>query len=226
MTGGDQRPARRRLTATQRRDLVLNAATRAFAEHGYQGASIQEIAERAGVVASVVYDHFSSKRELYLALLERHGRALVERSVRAQPGGSPAELFDVNVEAFYRFVEADPFVWRMLLRDPPADTEIASAHADIERRASEAMAALIASVRPGAELVPGVPRAQANVMLAEGIKAVNNGLAAWWFEHREVSREQVVSLARALLWTGLERLTQLGGVTGPGGNPGGRDHCR
>jgi hypothetical protein len=37
-------------------------------------------------------------------------------------------------------------------------------------------------VRPGEQLIAGVPRAQTNAMLAEGITAINNGLAAWWYE--------------------------------------------
>jgi AcrR family transcriptional regulator len=56
--------------------LVLDAATRAFAEHGYQGASVGQFAERAGVVAAVIYDHVGSKRELYLELLAHHGQTL------------------------------------------------------------------------------------------------------------------------------------------------------
>lgn len=177
-----------------------------FAEHGYEGASVQRIAEHAGVVASVVYDHFGAKRELYLELLRRHGQALLDRSVQPDPTASPAELLRHNVDAFYRFVEADPFLWRVVFRDPPADPEIAAAHREVHRAASEAITALITSVRPGAPLVHGVPRDRAAAMLAEGVKAVNNGLAAWWFEHRDVPREHVVAVAETLLWSGLERV--------------------
>jgi AcrR family transcriptional regulator len=205
-TSAGQAPARRRLGAAERRGLILAAATRAFAEHGYAGASIQRIAKGAGVVASVVYDHFGSKRELYLQLLEQHGQNLIQRSAQSSPSSSPSELLRLNLEAFYGFVEEHPFVWRMLFRDPPADNEIAALHRDIQRRASQAIAALIGSVRPDEQLIGGLERTQANVMLAEAIKAVNDGLAAWWFEHRDISRAQVIAVAQALLWTGLARV--------------------
>lgn len=177
-----------------------------FAEHGYEGASVQQIAAQAGVVASVVYDHFGAKRELYLELLRQHGQALLDRSVRPDPNASPADLLRHNVDAFYRFVEADPFLWRVVFRDPPADPEIAAAHREVHGAAGEAIAALIASVRPDAPLVDGVHRDHAAAMLAEGVKAVNNGLAAWWFEHRDVPREHVVAVAETLLWSGLRRV--------------------
>lgn len=203
---------RKRITAPERRERILEAATAVFAEHGYEGASIHEIAGRAGVVASVIYDHFASKRDLHIELLERHGEALIERSVRLIEAASYEELFRVNVEAFYEFVEDNPFVWRMLFRDPPGDPEVAEAHRRIQERATEAIALLVASVRPGEEVIPGVPRTQANVMLAEGIKSAINGLAGWWYERREVPREQVVRVLEELLWGGL------GGVASRGPN--------
>lgn len=199
-------PIRRRLPAAQRRRLVLDAATRAFAELGYEGASIGQIAQAAGVVASVVYDHFGSKRELYLELLRSASQTLIEHTTEPTAAGSPGELFTANVEAFYRFVEEHPFAWRMIFRDPPADAEIAAAHRNIQHHASAAIATLIGTVQPGEQLVPDVPRDLADIMLAEGIKAINNALAAWWYEHREVPREHVLAVARTLLWTGLRQL--------------------
>ena len=64
-------PPRRRLPAAERRELIEQAATRVFAEHGYAGASIDEIARRSGVSPPVVYDHFASKLALFTRLLER-----------------------------------------------------------------------------------------------------------------------------------------------------------
>src|SRR5919197_2941097 len=139
----------------QRRQRILDAGLAVFAEKGYAGASVKEIAGRAGVVASVFYDHFASKRQLYLELLLVHGQALISYAIQPRPGASYEELFLRNIEAYYEFVEEDPFVWRMLFRDPPADREIASAHAQIHRRAAEAIAALVGSLQPDREIIPG-----------------------------------------------------------------------
>ncbi|MDJ1131005.1 TetR/AcrR family transcriptional regulator [Streptomyces iconiensis] len=63
---------RKRMSAAERRTVIETAATEVFASHGYQRASMEEIASRSGVSVPVVYDHFSSKRELHRRLLERH----------------------------------------------------------------------------------------------------------------------------------------------------------
>ena len=51
--------------------MIEGAATEVFAEHGYQAASMKEIARRSGVSVPVVYDHVESKQELHLRLLNR-----------------------------------------------------------------------------------------------------------------------------------------------------------
>ena len=69
---------RRRLSAAARREVIERAATEVFAEHGYAGASIDEIARRSGVTPPVVYDHFASKLDLFTRLLERTRDELLE----------------------------------------------------------------------------------------------------------------------------------------------------
>lgn len=203
--------ARRRIPAEQRRALVRAAAVRTFADDGYQGASITVIARRAGVVASVIYDHFGSKRELYLDVLRDAGRDLIEATTRPTGTGSAADLFALNVDAFYRFVEQHPFTWRMIFRDPPPDDEIAAVHRDIHDQAHASITALVASFRPGEPLIEGQPRELTDTAIAAGIKAVNDGLAAWWYENRDVPREHVLAVATTLMWAGLRNLTAAGG---------------
>ena len=86
---------------------------------------MQDIAARAGVVPSVLYDHFGSKRELHITLLEQHAAQLRERSLRRLEGATVEELVRASIENYFEFVEEDPFIWRFLHRDLPADPEIA-----------------------------------------------------------------------------------------------------
>jgi AcrR family transcriptional regulator len=79
-------PPRRRLSAAARRELIEQAATRVFAEHGYAGASIDEIARRSGVTPPVVYDHFASKLTLFTRLLERTRDELLAMWIRELGG--------------------------------------------------------------------------------------------------------------------------------------------
>ncbi|MGH3818112.1 MAG: TetR/AcrR family transcriptional regulator, partial [Pseudonocardiaceae bacterium] len=66
-----------RMPRDERRAQLLAAATDVFVNNGYHATVMDDIAERAGVSKPVLYQHFPSKLELYLALLERHTDELV-----------------------------------------------------------------------------------------------------------------------------------------------------
>jgi AcrR family transcriptional regulator len=206
-----QQRRRRRLSAGERRERILDAATEVLAERGYAGASMTAIARRAGVVASVIYDHFDSKADLVVALLELHGGELVERSIAEIEVGSPEAMLRASVSAFYRLVEEDPFAWRFLFRDPPAEPEIAAVWRRTHDRATAGLAALIDAAAPAGDRIEGLPRTAAAWMLAKAGQGATNDLAEWWFEHREISREQVTELAVRLLWEGYERILERAG---------------
>ncbi len=206
---------RRRLSAARRRTLILDAAAQLFAERGYSGASMTGIAAAAGIAPSVIYDHFASKRDLHLELLSQHARAMVQATTRLRPGESGGELVRRSTEAFFSFVEQNRYAWRMLFQDPPADDQIAAVHARIHREGTAAIAGLI-SLAAALRLPPGIPRELADEMLARVIKSGNDGLAAWWYEHPDVPRQQVVDVAVGLCWDGLARLTGASGPSRPG----------
>ena len=210
-------PARRRLSAARRRAIILEAAARVFAERGYSGASMTDIAAASGIAPSVIYDHFSSKRELHLELLSQHARAMVEATTGLRPGESGKDLIWRSTDAFFRFVEENPYAWRMLFRDPPADEQIAAVHAEIHRHGTAAIAGLI-GLAPSLRIAAGLPRERADELLAHAIKSANDGLAAWWYEHPGVPREQIVEIAAGLSWHGLAGLT--GAVPGRSRAPG------
>ena len=177
-----------------------------FAEHGYADASMGEIAKRAGVVASVLYDHFDSKADLLVQLLELHGGSLIERSITAVELGDPETMLRQSIEAYFRLVEEDPFAWRCLFRDPPAEPEILATWSRIHDRATAGIAALIRAGAPQVEAFAGVDADTSAWMLAKASQSATNGLAQWWFENRDVPREVLVELSVRLLWDGFEKL--------------------
>ena len=198
---------KRRLTAEARRERILDVAGRLFAERGYDGASIDAIADAAGITAPVVYDHFASKRDLYGMLLERHGAALVDATTRPVPDGTLEQLLRVNVEAFFAFVEEHPDAWRILFRDPSPDPEVAAVQRAVQAQATRRLAEAIVAQAPRLRVSARLPRRQADEVVAELGKSALNGLAAWWWEHREVPRATLVALAMDVLWVGLRDLT-------------------
>ncbi|RDI45356.1 TetR family transcriptional regulator [Nocardia mexicana] len=183
--------------------MVIDAAARTFADHGFTAASIQQIAARAGVVPSVVYDHFRSKRELYLELLDTRGSAFIERTVRPVESGGAEELVARSVDAFFLAVEEDQFMWRVLSREAPPDAAIAAKYDEIQSSATAAISALVQSFRPDSELIEGIPRATTNALVAQSVKATMNGAARWWFDNRDTPRTHVVATVNALLLSGL-----------------------
>lgn len=184
--------------------LLLEAATEVFAAEGYAAASIRQIADAAGVTIPVLYDHFASKKQLHIGLLEQQGDALIA-AVSSVSGDSPEALMRHSVDAFFSYVEEHPFAWRMLFREPPVEPDIAAAHARVMGRARAAIAGLLA-LTPRWKTSSALGREQQLEVLAEGTKSAINGLAAWWWEHRDVPRDQVVALAMDLLFVGIERL--------------------
>jgi len=75
-----------RLPRSARRKQLLAAAQQVFVAQGYHAAAMDDIAERAGVSKPVLYQHFPGKLELYLALLDTHCDALVDRVRKAMSG--------------------------------------------------------------------------------------------------------------------------------------------
>ena len=200
-------PFKPRMKREERRALIEEAAARLIAERGYDAASLEEIAAAAGVSKAVLYDHFSSKAELQISLLSENSEALMrfvgERLLAAE--GGPAERYRAAIEAFYEFVETHEFAWRMIFRDPPSDPTIVDACLEMRRNVTLGIVAMLRTEdEVAARVEAGDPYRLE--MLAEQLKMAMAGLAAWWYEHRELSRDQIVAAHMELTWLGMERL--------------------
>jgi AcrR family transcriptional regulator len=197
---------RKRLTAAARREVIAAAATEVFAERGYQGASIEEIARRSGVTPPVVYDHFDSKQDLYRELLERHFADL--RQVWAENflgDDPPAQRVARSFDAWFAYVETHPFAGRMLFRDTSGDPRVAAMHAEVAAGSRAAVMPLVAA-EPGTFELADAAAGETLDMVWEALRGVLQGLAIWWADHPGVPREQVVAVAMNTLWVGFERV--------------------
>ena len=198
---------RRRLSAEERREHILRAGMEVFADRGYQEASMAEIARAAGITPAVIYDHFASKAELQMTLLKRQTEELLTFVGSAVAGDfeEMAERIRVGVDAFFTFVEEHPYAWRMLFRDPPTDPAILSTYRRIHQQATAGIALFLRASAPP-ELLKG-PEAERDLeMFAEMLKMAQNGLAVWWYEHRDVPRAELVDRVLEFCWIGFERI--------------------
>jgi len=200
---------RRRLTAEERRTEILDAALAVFSERGYHDSSIDEIAGEAGVSKALIYEHFSSKQELYAELIARNARDLTQRVTGALSGveiEDTAERLATGLEAFFAFVEERRDAWRMLFRDP-TDPESAAV---LDRMVSQVTAevTVLISQDPGARELPSVEADRSLRLLAEMLVGGAQSMANWWTDHPDTTRAQLVEIAMDFAWLGLERLSR------------------
>ena len=196
---------RRRISAEERRGLILGAALEVFADRGYHGSSIDEIAHAAGVSKALIYEHFPSKRDLHISLLEQHIQEIFERLATAAATSDPGEVrLEAGVNAFLEFVETRRDAFRMLFRDA-VESDVAEMLMRVQQQVGAAVAGLIAS-EPREERGDPEASAQAIEMLGQLLTGAVQSLALWWGEHEEVPRQQLVRVVMDFAWLGLERL--------------------
>ena len=197
------------MSAGARREVIVATATEVFAERGYDGASIDEIARRAGVSAPVLYDHFGSKQDLYERLLERTRDELLEVWREHLFSDEPAAVrIPRAIAAWAAYVETHPYASRMYFRDATGIPAVQAFHREIHAQGRAALGAILGRER-GAAHIAGSADAEALEMAAEVMRAGLAGLAIWWNDHPHVPREQIVTTAVNVLWVGFERVSSV-----------------
>jgi AcrR family transcriptional regulator len=198
-------PARKRLTAEERRGAILDSALEVFAERGFLGSSIDDIARAAGISKALIYEHFDSKQDLYLALIGLHTGELFQRLAENAGAGPPsAERLERGVDTFFRWVEERREAWRMLFREA-ADPDVAAVLDRIVAGVTALVAQLIAQ-DPAVHYAEDEQIEEAVEMLAQLMVGAVQSLGNWWADHQEVPREQLVEVVMGFAWLGLERL--------------------
>lgn len=177
------------MTGGEQRDLIEEVGAQLFAENGYAQTRIEDIAWAAGVTKPVLYRHFVSKRALHMTLLCAHRDALLAAMLEAATTSGPLrERLPVVLDAWFGYVEANPYAWRMLFRDTTDEPEVQAFHVELHAGAREAICDLVRS-----EPEVTVPPAQLQP-LSELIRSSCTGLALWWLANPEFSRENIVEL--------------------------------
>jgi AcrR family transcriptional regulator len=184
----------RRLRAPARRALIESAARAAFAADGYQATSMGAIAVAAGVSRPVLYDHFPSKRDLFLALLRDDHAELMQHLAASVAGAGepPRERARHTIEAFFAFIDTHPLAARALSDEPFGDDEILRVCRRLHRRTKEAMLGWFG--------LPADDRGRATVELVYSALA---GVAGQRHRRPRLNREAVVDAAMDVLWSGL-----------------------
>ncbi|ROP42976.1 TetR family transcriptional regulator [Pseudokineococcus lusitanus] len=202
MTVGAPLPRRARMTGAERREQLLDVGRTLFAERGVDGASVEEVAARAGVSKPVVYEHFGGKEGLYRTVVERETAVLLGTMTDALDvsGLHPRAVLERAALSLLDYVEENAEGFRILVRDAPVASTggtFATLISDIARQVEHLM------VREMAK--QGLP-ADAAPMYAQMLVGMVALTGQWWLDTREPPKAVVAAHLVNLSWNGLSHL--------------------
>jgi len=137
----------RRLGAVERRRQLFDVALTLFAERGYRATTMDDVAEAAGVTKPLLYQHFSSKRALYLELVDSVAKDLLGEIGRATAAAEgPRQQVEMGFAAYFRLVVTQEAAFRLLHeRNDTDDEEMGGGLRQVQDAIAEAIEPLIAA---------------------------------------------------------------------------------
>ncbi|MGZ4428328.1 MAG: TetR/AcrR family transcriptional regulator [Nocardioidaceae bacterium] len=188
------------MTAAERREQLIEISRRLFAERGFEGASIEEIAARAEVSKPVVYEHFGGKEGLYAIVVDREVRDLLTLMQSSLTSGHPRELLEQAAFALLDYIEQSSDGFRILVRDSPIGSttgSFVSIIGDIASRVEYILAAEFKARGFDPKTAP---------MYAQMLVGMVGTTGQWWLDARKPSKDVVAAHLVNLAWHGLAGL--------------------
>ncbi|HEX2090051.1 MAG TPA: TetR/AcrR family transcriptional regulator [Actinomycetota bacterium] len=194
---------RRRMRGSERRAQLLNVARRVFGKSGFHSVSMEEVANEAGVTKPILYDHFPSKKELYLALLDADLAVLHEKVRQAlnSPIGN-RERIRASFQAYFDFVQEEADGFRLLMQ------ETVGAEREFRDRVAQVREQILSEV---ADLIVRESRGKLQREHAETVALALIGMGETVAQRqlgrsRRVQQEALEILVR-LAWRGITEVT-------------------
>jgi AcrR family transcriptional regulator len=189
-----------RMSATQRREQLLDIGRLLFAAKGFDGTSVEEIADKAGVSKPVVYEHFGGKEGLYAVVVDREVRRLLDRITLSLSGDHPRVLLEQAASALLAYIESETEGFRILVRDSPVASTtgtFASLISDIASQVEHVLAGQFKALGYEPKLAGLYSQALVGMVALTG---------QWWLDARKPKRDEVVAHLVNLAWNGLSHL--------------------
>jgi len=188
------------MTGKERREQLLNIGRRLFAERGFEGTSIEEIAAQAGVSKPVVYEHFGGKEGLYAVVVDREVERFTTITMTLLEGKQSRPKFEAAAVTLLRYIEDNADGFRILVRDssPGATTgTYGTLLSDIAGQVEYIMADFLKSRGRDPKLAP---------MYSQMLVGMVAFTGQWWLDARKPKVEQVATNLIDLAWNGLAQL--------------------
>ncbi|MGN8244878.1 TetR/AcrR family transcriptional regulator [Cellulomonas soli] len=186
------------MTAVQRRAQLLDVSRRLFAEKGFEGTSVEEIAARAEVSKPVVYEHFGGKEGMYAVVVDREIQALTGALTGAlEGGGHPKVLLERTALVLLSYIENSEDGFRILVRDSPvaqATGTFSSLIGDVATQVEH----LLADQFKKQGLDPRTAPMYSQMLV--GMVALTG---QWWLDARSPKKTDVAAHLVNLAWNGL-----------------------
>ncbi len=192
--------ARVRMTGQERREQLLDVGRSIFAARGFDGASIEEIAQRAKITKPVVYEHFGGKEGLYAVIVDREVQLLLGRISGALDADHPRAMLEQAACAFLGYVQDEQDGFRVLVRDSPvagASGTLASLIGDLAAQVEYILAGEFKKRKYDPKLAPIYSRALVGMVAQVG---------EWWLDARDPSLDEVAAHLVNIAWNGLKDL--------------------
>lgn len=200
-TSARKRARGSRMPRDERRGQLLTTASDVFVDRGFHATGMDEIADRAGVSKPVLYQHFSSKLDLYLAVLQQHVDILVSGVRQAlRTTTDNRQRLRSAVQAFFDFIEHDSQGYRLIFENDYSNEPQVAAQVKVATEAcTDAVFDLISS---DSGLDPHRAR-----MIAVGLVGVSVDCARYWLDaERPISKEDAVEGTVQFAWGGLSHV--------------------
>ncbi|WBB93724.1 TetR/AcrR family transcriptional regulator [Verrucosispora sp. WMMC514] len=197
-------PAFKRLPRAVRQQQMLDSAVRIFSRRGYHGASMDEIAEVAGISKPMVYAYLGTKEELFVACLHREGTRMMEAIAGAAAPDLPAdERLWRGLRAFLGFVGAHRDGWAVLYRQARAEQPFARELTVMRARLVEVVAGMLdhALRAEGREVADTELE-----VVAYALVGASESLADWLADHPEADPEKTATQMMNVAWLGAGQL--------------------
>ncbi|MEU1752288.1 TetR/AcrR family transcriptional regulator [Micromonospora matsumotoense] len=202
-------PSFKRLPRAVREQQMLDAAVKVFSRRGFHAASMDEIAEDAGISKPMVYAYLGTKEELFIACLHRETARMVVAIAGAAAPDLPADQrLWRGLRAFFGFVGAHRDGWAVLYRQARGSQPFAAELAAMRARLVEVVAGMLDhALRARGREVAGTELE----VVAYALVGASESLADWLADHPEAEPEKTATRMMNVAWLGAAQL--LDGVT-------------